>query len=89
VLVLDLPGEVAFARKGEFTPEGLEAVRQGYLALVPRLGAEVVDASAPPEQVRDDVVARIRTHHRLLRGRPAAPPAARSGPAPAPPATPR
>ena len=39
VLVLDLPGEVAFARKGEFTPEGLEAVRQGFLALVPRLGA--------------------------------------------------
>ena len=38
VLVLDLPGEVAFARKGEFTPEGLEAVRQGFLALVPRLG---------------------------------------------------
>ena len=46
VLVLDLPGEVAFARKGEFTPEGLEAVRQGFLALVPRLDAEVVDAAA-------------------------------------------
>jgi len=89
VLVLDLPGEVAFARKGEFTPEGLEAVRQGFLALAPRLGAQVVDASAPPEQVRDDVVARIRTRHGLIMGRPAAPPAARSGPAPAPPATPR
>ncbi len=89
VLVLDLPGEVAFARRGEFTPEGLEAVRQGFLALVSRLDAEVVDASAPVEQVCDDVVARIRTRHRMLRGRPAAPPAARSGPAPAPPATPR
>jgi thymidylate kinase len=62
VLVLDLPGEVAFARKGEFSPEGLEAVRQGFLALAPRVGAEVVDASAPPEQVRADVLARIATH---------------------------
>jgi thymidylate kinase len=64
VLVLDLPGEVAFARKGEFTPDGLEAVRQGFLALVPRLNAEVVDAAAAPEQVRADVVARIWRHHR-------------------------
>ena len=90
VLVLDLPGEVAFARKGEFTPDGLEAVRQGFLALVPRLGAEVVDASASPEQVRADVVARIRRHHRAkLRRSPAEPSAAPSAPAAAPPATPR
>jgi thymidylate kinase len=60
VLVLDVPGEVAFARKGESSPEGLEAVRQGFLALAPRVGAEVVDADAPPEQVRADVLARIR-----------------------------
>jgi len=60
VIVLDLPGEVAFARKGEFTPEGLEAVRQRFLALAPRIGAEVVDAAAPPEQVRAEVMARIR-----------------------------
>jgi thymidylate kinase len=64
VLVLDLPGDVAFARKGEFTPEGLETVRRGFLALVPRLGAEVVDATAPPEQVRADVTARIWRRHR-------------------------
>jgi thymidylate kinase len=72
VLVLDLPGEVAFARKGEFTPEGLEAVRQGFLTLAPRLNAEVVDAAVAPEQVRADVVARIWRHHRarLLRRRP-------------------
>lgn len=101
VLVLDLPGEVAFARKGESTPERLEAVRQGYLALVPRLGAEVVDAAAPPDQVRADVVARIRRRHRarlervgrqlptgpLSRTRPAGQDAAPSAPAPAPPAT--
>ncbi|MGZ8750002.1 MAG: hypothetical protein ACXWYP_03890, partial [Pseudonocardia sp.] len=70
VLVLDLPGDVAFARKGESTPEGLEAVRQGFLALVPGLNAEVVDAAAAPEQVRADVVARIWRHHRarLLEG---------------------
>ena len=90
VLILDLPGEVAFARKGESTPEALEAVRQGFLALVPRLRAEVVDASAPAEQVRADVVARIRRHHQALSRRPpAAPSAAPSAPAPAPPATPR
>lgn len=64
VLVLDLPGEVAFARKGEFSPDGLEAVRQGFLALAPRIGAQVVDASASPEQVRDDVAERIRRRHR-------------------------
>jgi thymidylate kinase len=70
VLVLDLPGETAFARKGESTPEELEAVRQGFLALVPRLGADVVDASAPPEQVRAEVVARIwRRHREFLAGR--------------------
>jgi thymidylate kinase len=96
VLVLDLPGEVAFARKGESTPERLEAVRQGFLALVPRLGAEVVDAAAPPEQVRADVVARIWRRHRarlagdpVSRPRPAARSAAPSAPEPAPPATPR
>jgi thymidylate kinase len=65
VLVLDLPGETAFGRKGEFTPEGLEAVRQGFLALVPRVGAEVVDAAVPPEQVRADVTARIWRRHRM------------------------
>ncbi len=64
VLVLDLPGEVAFARKGELSPERLEAARQGFLALAPRVGAEVVDAAAPPEQVRADVLARIRRHPR-------------------------
>ncbi len=64
VLVLDLPGEVAFARKGELSPERLEAARQGFLALAPRVGAEDVDAAAPPEQVRADVLARIRRHPR-------------------------
>jgi thymidylate kinase len=89
VLILDLPGEVAFARKGESTPQALEAVRQGFLALAPRLRAEVVDASAPAEQVCADVVDRIRRRHRALSRRPpAAPSAAPSAPAPAPPATP-
>jgi thymidylate kinase len=64
VLVLDLPGEVAFARKGEFTPEGLETVRQGFLALAPRVGAEIVDAAAPPERVHAVVTARIERRHR-------------------------
>ena len=86
------------ARRGRVRPQGrvrppraLEAVRQGFLALVPRLDAEVVDAAAAPEQVRADVVARIWRHHRglLSRRRPAASSAAPSAPAPAPPATPR
>ena len=66
VLILDLPGAVAFARKGESSPEALEAVRQGFLGLAPRLRAEIVDASAPPEQVCADVVARIRRRHEEL-----------------------
>jgi thymidylate kinase len=64
VLVLDLPGEVAFARKGESTPEELETVRRGFLALAPRVGAEVVDGAGPPEQVRADVTARVWRRHR-------------------------
>ena len=52
VVVLDAPGEVLFARKGEHSPERLELWRQGYRdRLVPR-GAVLVDAGgAVPDTV--------------------------------------
>lgn len=50
VLVLDVPGETMFARKGEHSPAVLEARRQGYLQLARDLPqARLLDAqqSAP------------------------------------------
>jgi len=59
-LVLDLPGEVMFARKGERDPEQLEQERQRLLRLHERVGVvEVLDATQPVELVRRDAVARI------------------------------
>jgi thymidylate kinase len=60
VLLLDAPGDVMFARKGEFSPEHLEAERQQFLQMrqrVPQL--QVVDVTRAPEAVRADVVERI------------------------------
>jgi thymidylate kinase len=60
VLVLDAPGEVMFARKGEDSPEILEKQRQGLLSLrnhVPRL--QVVDATRTEAEVRADVLGRV------------------------------
>jgi ADP-heptose:LPS heptosyltransferase/O-antigen/teichoic acid export membrane protein/thymidylate kinase len=60
VLVLDAPGEVMYARKGEHTPEELEAQRQGLLALrdsVPHV--QIVDATRDEAEVRADVLDRI------------------------------
>ncbi|MGI8589167.1 MAG: hypothetical protein ACR2M0_16010 [Chloroflexia bacterium] len=60
VLVLDAPGEVMFARKGEETPAELEAARQRFLSLQERIPQlEVVDVTRPQEAVRVDVVDRI------------------------------
>ncbi len=50
VVVLDAPGEVLFARKGEHSPERLEAWRQGYRRHLGPRGASVVDASGPVEE---------------------------------------
>lgn len=53
LLVLDAPGEVMFARKGEHTVELLEHWRKSYLELAARLpGARVIDAGLPRELVR-------------------------------------
>lgn len=57
VLFLDAPGEKLYARKGEHTPEILEAQRRNYLALqdqVPNM--VVVDVDRDPDTVRRDVM---------------------------------
>jgi len=53
LLVLDVPGAVMFARKGEHSPELLESWRNDYLMLAGRLrGSRVVDAAQPAEAVQ-------------------------------------
>jgi hypothetical protein len=60
VVLLDAPGEVLHARKGEKTVDLLESQRRAYRALLARLPrAAVVDASRPAEQVRSEVTAII------------------------------
>jgi thymidylate kinase len=61
VVYLDAPGEVLFQRKGEASPDWLEARRRQYLELreaVPHF--VTVDAARPVEQVTHEV-ARIIT----------------------------
>jgi hypothetical protein len=53
VLVLDAPGELMFARKGEHTPEVLEEWRHSYLDLAAELSAaHIIDASMSASTVR-------------------------------------
>ena len=53
LLVLDVPGEVMFSRKGEHTAEILEQWRQSYLALAGRLpGSRILDAAQPQHVVQ-------------------------------------
>ncbi|HEU5438895.1 MAG TPA: glycosyltransferase family 9 protein [Ktedonobacterales bacterium] len=60
VLMLDAPGEVMFARKGERSPQVLESQRQGLLALRDRIPhAQIVDVTREEAVVRDDVLSRI------------------------------
>jgi len=64
-IVLDVPGDELFRRKGEYDPLTLERRRQGYLELAGRVpGAAVIDASADPEIVRRAVVDRIWAAYR-------------------------
>jgi thymidylate kinase len=59
-VILDAPGELLYARKGEQSAAILEAERQAYLALASRLRcATVVDATQPPDAVRRAVTAAI------------------------------
>jgi len=73
VFLLDTPGRVAFARKGEHDIAQLESIRQGYLALCARLPAiELVDGDRPLGMVQTDLVDRIWESYRArwrVRGR--------------------
>lgn len=65
LLVLDVPGEVMFQRKGEFEPVHLERQRRHLLGLRGRFpDLEVVDATRPPDVVRRDVTERIWRRYR-------------------------
>ena len=56
VVVLDAPGEVLFARKGEFDPTRLDDDRRAFRHLADRIsGLRVVDAAQPPDAVRAEV----------------------------------
>lgn len=53
LLVLDVPGHVMFARKGEHTADILEKWRQSYLELAERLpGSRILDAAQPQHVVQ-------------------------------------
>ena len=59
-ILLDGPGVVLFARKGEHSPAALEAQRQHYLALRPHVPQMmVVDATNDADQVRRDALTLI------------------------------
>jgi thymidylate kinase len=60
VLVLDAPGEVMYARKGEYTAETLEEWRHYFLALKKRFPqVEVIDTTRDRDAVRIEVIDRI------------------------------
>ena len=64
VIVLDAPGEVLFARKGEHSAELLEWQRQQYLSLRRNLAQMVVvDATQNADQVRRNVISLIWDAH--------------------------
>lgn len=77
VLLLDAPGELMFARKGEHTPEVLEQRRQGYLAMVEALPhALVLDARRPLADVARAATAAV---WRAVGGEPPVPRGPRRG----------
>jgi thymidylate kinase len=60
IILLDAPGEMLFARKGEHSATVLEEQRQGYLRLRQRLHRMVVvDATKSADSVRRDVTGLI------------------------------
>lgn len=60
VLLLDAPGEMLLARKGEHSAEWLEAQRQAYLGLKDRIPQMVVvDATQPMHQVQREVTSLV------------------------------
>ena len=65
LIVLDAPGAVLFARKGEHSPEALDAWRVGYRRLP---GAVLVDATRSPEEVVDEVSRHVWRQLAVRRG---------------------
>lgn len=64
VFLLDAPGEVLFARKGEHSPERLEKQRQMFLSLQDRIpNMVIVDVTQPADVVKNEVLARIWSHY--------------------------
>ena len=60
LMVLDVPGDVMFARKGEHSAQVLEGWRQGYLQLAKRLPmARVLDANRPTALVAEDALGMV------------------------------
>lgn len=63
IILLDAPGDVMFARKGEHSPTELEYARQQYLSLRDRLpGMTVIDATLPSDEVLRLAVERLLPH---------------------------
>jgi thymidylate kinase len=58
-LLLDLPGAVAYARKGENSVEENESSRREYLALQEKLRLHVIDATRSAEEVRREALTAI------------------------------
>jgi thymidylate kinase len=68
VLILDAPGAVLFARKGEHSPERLERVRQACYEVTRRLPhVEAIDVTQPPAKVLQDAVEIIQRHRKSAR----------------------
>jgi hypothetical protein len=60
VLLLDAPGQVMFARKGEFDPEHLERERGHFRELGEQLrGVVVLDASQPESELGRSAIAAL------------------------------
>jgi thymidylate kinase len=70
VVVLDVPGEVLYARKREHSPVALERQRRQYLRLRDRLPrAVVVDAAPDEDRVRREVTAAVWSAYASRTGR--------------------
>lgn len=74
-VLLDVPGDVMYQRKGEHSPAHLEAERQRFLALRERIPQMVVvDATRVAETVRADVIDQIQRRYATHQGETATPP---------------
>jgi thymidylate kinase len=59
-IILDAPGDLLYARKGEQTPAILETERRSYLTLTDRVpAAAVIDARQSPDEVRKAITIAI------------------------------